>query len=234
MPDPIGPGVRECVRLFPMHPMLSPRILLMTKAPRSGYVKTRIAAQIGVQEATEVYRLLVERQLRATPVGWPVQILFAPVDAETEMRAWLGDDWAFAPQSSGDLGDRLQSAFAQAFANGAPSVIAIGGDCPELQAEDFLRAEEVMQRKDVVIGPARDGGYVLIGLRAPAPQLFTAIPWSTSDVLRMTIARVEDSGLSYDLLDVKEDVDDAASLRRGANHLGVTEPAGECPLADTA
>ena len=202
---------------------MHPRILMMAKAPRPGFVKTRLAAQIGNEKATSLYRVLVERQLRATPVGWPLQIHFAPIDAETEMRVWLGEHRALVPQSFGNLGDRLQSAFAQAFADGARAVIAIGGDCPELHAEDFLQAEEVLQARDVVLGPARDGGYYLIGLRAPAPQLFVDVPWSTSEVLATTVDHIENSGLSFELLGVKDDIDDTASMRRAAGRLGVAD-----------
>ena len=207
---------------------------MMTKAPRSGSVKTRLAAQIGNEKATWLYRALVERQMRATPAGWPLQIHFAPIDAETEMRAWLGEHRAFVAQSSGNLGDRLQSAFAQAFAGGARAVIAIGGDCPELHAEDFLQAEEVLQRRDVVIGPAGDGGYYLIGLCAPAPQLFVDVPWSTTEVLATTVDHIESSGLSFELLGVKEDIDDIASMWRVADRLGIAEPTSRHPRAGAA
>jgi hypothetical protein len=122
-----------------MHPKKHPLIVMFAKAPRPGFVKTRLAAQIGKNDATWLYRLLVERQLRTVPAVWPLEIHFAPQDAEPEMRSWLGEHRSYVPQSSGDLGQRLQGAFARGFDRGARAVIAIGGDCPELRANDFWR-----------------------------------------------------------------------------------------------
>lgn len=200
---------------------MHPTILLMAKAPRPSFVKTRLAAQIGPAEATDLYRRLVERQIRDIPTAWPLEVHFAPEDAEVEMRAWLGAGPKFVPQVDGDLGARLSAAFDHAFTQGARTAIAIGGDCPELGVDDFHQAAGVLQRKDVVLGPACDGGYYLIGLRGPAPFLFAHMPWSTPEVLSTTVDRLEQAGLSLELLGVKEDVDDSASMWRAASRLGI-------------
>ncbi|HEX9781244.1 MAG TPA: TIGR04282 family arsenosugar biosynthesis glycosyltransferase [Opitutaceae bacterium] len=217
-----------------MPPRDHPLIVLFAKAPQPGLAKTRLAAEVGEEEAMWLYRLLVERQLRAIPAGWPMEIHYAPRNAGPEMRAWLGGHHAYVPQSAGDLGERLQSAFAHSFAADARAVIAIGSDCPELNAGDFLQAEEVLQRKDAVVGPARDGGYYLIGLRRPAPQLFADVPWSTAQVFATTISHLENAGLSYELLGVKDDIDDVASMRRVARHLDVAEPPRRARQTNTA
>jgi glycosyltransferase A (GT-A) superfamily protein (DUF2064 family) len=98
-------------------------------------------------------------------------------------------------------------------------VVAIGGDCPTLDAKCLDRAGAALDAHDVVLGPARDGGYYLIGLRKPAGELFVDIPWSTPDVLRTTLRRIRAARLSHVCLAVKEDVDDRASLRRNAHLL---------------
>lgn len=211
-----------------------PTILVFLKAPRPGFVKTRLAAQIGEADATWLYRNMVERQLREIPEGWPVEVHFAPRDAAPEMRAWLGPERRFMPQPGGDLGERLRSAFARVFADGAPAAIAIGGDCPDLGCADFEHAREMLEDRDVALGPARDGGYYLIGLCAPAPGLFEDIPWSTAAVCAATLDRAAAAGLSCGLLDEKEDIDDAEALRRFVTSRAIAAAGGSHPRMPVA
>ena len=191
-----------------------PTVLAMLKAPRSGSVKTRLGKEIGFHEATRVYRLLVERQLAAVPSTWPVEIHFTPADGEAEMRGWLGSSPHYLPQCPGDLGQRLNHAVAEAFKHGAPAVIVVGGDCPELDTATLYHAQALLRTVDVVLGPALDGGYTLIALHRPEPRLFMDIPWSTSTVFETTLARIAELGLTHSLLDPMEDIDDLESLRR--------------------
>ena len=189
----------------------------MLKAPRPGEVKTRLAATVGETEAVAVYRRLAERQVRALPTGWPVSIHFAPAEAGPEIRPWLqphhpGLD--FQPQCAGDLGARLTAAFATEFARGAPAVLAIGGDCPGLDGPILQLAQRALATADVVLGPAVDGGYYLIGLNAPCPALFATITWSSQAVLAQTRKRIHAQGKTMTELPVLEDVDDAASWLR--------------------
>jgi len=191
-----------------------PTVLVFLKAPRVGEVKTRLAAEMGEREAARAYRAMAERQLAVIPREWRVEIHYAPRGAGREMRAWLGVGRCYRVQVGDDLGARLRHAFARAFASGARTVIAIGADCPELDAADLQDAAAALRRCDVVIGPARDGGYTLIGLRAPAPALFRGIPWSTGGVLTATLRRARAAKLRVRRLRELEDVDDAASWRR--------------------
>ncbi|MEO6003401.1 MAG: TIGR04283 family arsenosugar biosynthesis glycosyltransferase [Opitutus sp.] len=191
----------------------SDRVLVFLKAPRPGTVKTRLARDLGDAEATRIYRFLVEQQLAALPAERAVEIVFSPDDAEVEMRRWLGDAYDYRAQGGGDLGARLNRAFAAAFAEGRRSVIAIGGDCPDLDAACLASAHDALARRDVVLGPAADGGYYLIGLRKMA-EAFTGIPWSSPAVLATTLQRCADGGLTSTLLAEKEDIDDLASWRR--------------------
>ncbi|MEO6568661.1 MAG: DUF2064 domain-containing protein, partial [Opitutaceae bacterium] len=102
--------------------------LVFLKAPRPGLVKTRLAREVGEQAATEIYRTLAGEQWRRIPGNWRAEVHFTPHDAETEMRAWLGERGIFRPQGEGDLGARLATGFAAAFRAGASPVIALGGD----------------------------------------------------------------------------------------------------------
>lgn len=192
----------------------APVLVAMLKAPRLGWVKTRLARDLSPRAALEIYRRLVGHQLQAIPDTWRVEIHFSPANATDEMRAWLGPKLTYFPQSGDDLGARLIAATAGAFARGAPAVVVIGGDCPGLDRATLQAAASGLHHADVVLGPADDGGYYLIGLRSPQPHLFTEIAWSTAGVFAATTARVRAAALSLATLPVKEDVDDLASWRR--------------------
>jgi uncharacterized protein len=184
------------------------------KAPRRGFVKTRLAAEIGDAAATQVYRELARRQIAVIPAEWRTEIHYTPRGSRTEMVSWLGSRPHYRLQRGVDLGARLIAAFAQVFRQGAERVIAVGADCPALDGACLRTAVARLDEADVVLGPARDGGYYLIGLRRPMPAVFAEIPWGTSEVLQKTLARVRAVGAKIALLDEKEDIDDGPSFRR--------------------
>ena len=190
------------------------KLIIFLKAPRPGLVKTRLADVIGPQAACDAYRKLVElllEQLRELPF---VELKHSPDNAASEIAPWVAAGWSCRPQGAGDLGQRLIAAFDDAFAHGAERVVIIGSDCPYVTAEDIRAAWSTLSRSDVVLGPAGDGGYWLIGLRRPQPALFRDIPWSTEQVLRDTMTRIQSAGLSVHLLRTLEDVDTEADWRR--------------------
>lgn len=194
-------------------------IALMLKAPAPGAVKTRLATEVGATQACIIYRRLVERQVRALPSEHKAIVCHDPPEAGPTMRSWLTPlsevRLDFQPQCSGDLGARLADAFACAFRHhGTRKVIAIGGDCPTLDAARLRSADSALAQADVVIGPATDGGYYLIGLRAPQPELFEGIIWSTPAVLEQTRLRIRRGGLSLVELPMADDVDTLADWRR--------------------
>jgi len=190
-----------------------PVVVLMLKAPRLGTVKTRLAATIGPREAARIYRLLAERQLAAIPPEWKVEVHFAPAEARSEMRAWLGPRPLLFAQAEGDLGARLIHAIADTFARGAQASLVIGGDCPELDASTLHAAAAALRQAPIVLGPATDGGYYLIGLDQPRPALFADIPWSTERVLAATLEQAKSLNLITHLLSQKSDVDTFEDLR---------------------
>jgi uncharacterized protein len=197
--------------------MASPTVILMLKAPIAGTVKTRLAATVGEGEAVRIYRLLAEQQLSALPAGWSVTVHFAPRSSETMLRDWLHPLRAglvFTPQTEGDLGQRLSTAFATEFARGASTVIAIGGDCPGLDQRILSAAAAALLTHDAVVGPATDGGYYLLGLQRPCPALFQEIAWSTASVLAQTRDKLQAAGLTRTELPPLEDVDDQGAWDR--------------------
>lgn len=213
-------------------PPAAPVILAMLKAPRAGFVKTRLAREIGAVAAAGVYRRLVEHQMTALPRGWPIEIHTAPADAIPEMQTWLGVERACFPQAGGDLGARLIHATESAFARHGRPMIVIGGDCPGLGAMILDAARAALRTTDVALGPAVDGGYYLIGLQRPRRELFRGIPWSSESVLKTTLERVRETGLRSSLLPVLEDVDDLTSWRRVQKLLPAAHPAPTIAASD--
>lgn len=192
-----------------------PTVLFFLKAPVPGYVKTRLARDLGEEEACAVYCALAERQYAAFPPGWPVHIHFAPSAAELRMRAWLEGADRYVPQSEGDLGYRLNAASAETFLYGPEPVFFVGADCPGLVAEDFWTALHFLAHgHDAVFGPARDGGYYLLALKRHAPEVFRGISWGGPDVLRQSLERAGKAGLRTALLEEKEDIDGLDALKR--------------------
>jgi rSAM/selenodomain-associated transferase 2/rSAM/selenodomain-associated transferase 1 len=191
-------------------------LLVFAKSPRPGHVKTRLAGEVGAGRATEIYRRMgreaVDR-LRGGP--WRTVICFDPPQELPTVRDWLGPEGlSFQPQSDGDLGERLTGAFRQAFRTGGP-VCVVGTDIPELGqplVENAFRLLETEGGPDVVLGPAVDGGYYLLGARVPSVALFQGIPWSTRKVREHTLARAREEGLRVEELPVLADVDRAEDL----------------------
>ena len=161
-----------------------------------------------------------------------VELRFAPPDGEKEVQSWLMDGWSASPQSDGDLGAKLAHAFGDAFAAGSQRVVIIGSDCPYLTAEDILTAWKQLRRSDLVLGPAMDGGYWLIGLRAAQPDLFAGISWSTDEVLNQTLARAKALGLSTVLLRTLNDVDTREDWERFISAAAQTRTQYQSPAAD--
>jgi rSAM/selenodomain-associated transferase 1 len=189
------------------------KLIVFLKAPRPGAVKTRLAATLGAVEACAAYRRLVETLLRQLAALENVELCFSPDDAGSEITGWAQPTWPLTTQGSGDLGHRLNQAFRRAFDEGAKSVVIIGSDCPEVSASDIQAAWTALLSHDLVLGPATDGGYWLIGLRTHRPELFADVPWSTNGVLRATLERSRAAGLRAHLLRELSDVDTAADWR---------------------
>lgn len=196
---------------------MSPSVLgVFAKAPVSGRVKTRLAQDIGPAAAAAMYHRL-GRQVVAAAVGpgYRTVVWFTPPHSRDAIRAWLEGLGvaAFSPQASGNLGTRLAHAFGRCFAAGDGAVVIIGTDAPGVNRHIVAAAFGALRTHDLVIGPSLDGGYYLIGLTAPQPTLFQAVPWSTKDVLRTTKARARALGLSVRLLTPLRDVDNARDAR---------------------
>jgi len=132
----------------------------------------------------------------------------APPDADSiaDVTAWLGTDVQYRGQTPGDLGERMRAAIDDEL-RGATAVCVVGTDIPGLDESTLRQAFDALETHDVVIGPATDGGYYLIGMTRTRPELFDGIPWSTARVLDLTLERAEAAGLSVARLEPRTDVD---------------------------
>ncbi len=167
------------------------------------------------------YRQMVEAVWkRLTPV-YPTVVFFSPDDAEADMRQWLGSHADYFPQGGGNLGDRLKRGSAHLFARGVSKLIILGGDCPYVDRFVADAAFNALDHVDMVIAPAHDGGYTLLGLRRHVTALFEDIDWGTSSVYDTTMAQARQAGLSIKTLEPMDDVDDLASWERVQRYLGV-------------
>lgn len=190
---------------------MSERLILFTRYPEPGKAKTRLIPALGAEAAAEIHRQMTEHTLaqvkplqRSRPLT--VEIWFAGGD-RAQMQSWLGSDITYQLQPEGDLGDRMAQAFQRAFDGGMKTAIIIGTDCPELTDALLTEAFQALQQTDVVLGPAADGGYYLIGLRRLVPKLFKTIAWSTDRVFQQTVDIANNLNLSLTTLPTLTDVD---------------------------
>lgn len=192
------PGEKDCLIVF-------------TRYPEPGKTKTRLIPALGAEGAATLQRQMTEQKLAEVnklqtfyPVS--VEIHFAGGN-EALMQKWLGSNLIYRQQSEGDIGCRMAAAFQASFAAGMNQVVLIGIDCPDLNAQLMAEAFHALREYDLVLGPALDGGYYLIGLRRLIPQLFTGIRWSTAEVLPQTLKIAQSLELAVAKLPWLSDVD---------------------------
>ena len=192
------------------------RIILFGRYPRPGKVKTRLIPALGPAGAAELQRCLTEKTLKtvtkvATENGIDIEFRFDG-GGEGGLRRWLGKAPAFTRQGSGDLGERMQDAFIDAFRQGCRRVVLLGTDIPELKTDHLREAFSRLIDKDLVLGPSTDGRYWLMGLRRPL-DLFRGIEWGTGKVLEQTLTLDNGDGLAVFQLETLRDLDTVDDLR---------------------
>lgn len=191
--------------------MTEATLLIFMRNPVHGKVKTRIAATLGNDVALRVYQMLVDHTASVTRDISATRIICYSDLIECD-GSW--DDSCFRIiQKGNDLGERMSAAFKDTLRFGAHKVILIGTDCYELNADILAGAFAQLTDHDIVLGPAWDGGYYLVGMKNYYPQLFENIAWSTEGVLEQTIRRCNELGLSYSLQPTLNDIDDERDLK---------------------
>jgi rSAM/selenodomain-associated transferase 1 len=191
--------------------MHSNRIIVFIKNPKAGKVKTRLAEMIGDQKALKVYQHLLDHTLRVSSLV-DADKLVCYSDFIPASDAWKKAGFEQAVQSGNDLGERMTNAFRSSFIKGYEKIILIGSDCFEIDPEHIEEAFQKLDQAELVIGPAKDGGYYLIGMQNPHPEIFQNITWSQPDVLQNTIEKMEQFNLSFALTPELADIDDFSDL----------------------
>jgi len=190
---------------------MSNGLIIFIKNPEIGKVKTRLAKTIGNQKALEVYQLLQERTKKVS-LGVNARRFLFYSNSIAQNDGWIEQEFEKLLQADGNLGERMIDAFRAAFAAGMEKAIIIGSDCFDITPELIELAYQKLNNADVVIGPANDGGYYLIGMKKMQQDIFQNIEWSTETVFENTINKVVQKGRSYEVLPTLIDIDTEEDL----------------------
>jgi hypothetical protein len=194
-------------------------LCLFTRYPTPGQTKTRLIPALGSEGAAQLHDALTRHTLRTALAlqernpSLAVEIHHCGEDQAT-MEGWLGNGLSYISQSEGDLGVRMHQTFVQASARGARKAVIIGTDAPDLTVEDLENAFALLESAQAVIGPATDGGYYLIGLGKPTPELFVDIPWGSHEVWTKTEEILLKTSVPYARLRCQFDIDRPVDLDR--------------------
>lgn len=179
-------------------------LLIFTKNPELGKCKTRLAKSIGDTAALEVYKKLLQHTAKVTQDLSADKVVFyniKPIDQDD----FSSTHFSKKTQRGNDLGEKMSNAFQEGFQNNYEKVVIIGSDLYDLQTRDIDEAFLQLTHNDYVIGPAKDGGYYLLGMKKFTPEVFQEINWSTATVLKETLHILKNKKVA--LLTQKNDID---------------------------
>lgn len=194
----------------------SERLIVFTRYPEPGQTKTRLIPALGPERAAQLHEILTRRTIRSAEE----LCQSTRCDLEVRYTGGAGDAMArkygvsprYMVQQGSNFGEKLWGCIEAAFTQGCNRVVVIGTDCPELETARLVEAFTTLEHADIVLGPAHDGGYYLIGLSQPRPELFQSIAWGTAHVLRQTLEAAQNSNCSVRLLDPLGDIDHPEDL----------------------
>jgi rSAM/selenodomain-associated transferase 1 len=195
------------------------------KFPEPGKVKTRLAKDIGADAAADVCRRIAEYVLKRTSPadsGYSRIIFYMPDAIRQQFSEWLPGE-VLRAQTGGDVGERMDNALKELLDLGAEKAVVVGSDIPGLHRRIIDQAFQKLDSCDVVIGPAADGGYYLIGMKSPHPEIFRNITWGTEKVFEETVTIIKKTGLSYGVVATLFDVDDLDDFMKAEELLKNTE-----------
>jgi rSAM/selenodomain-associated transferase 1 len=186
-------------------------ILIFQKNPIKGFVKTRLASTVGDDLALSVYEFLLKKTFK--------EVEQTPHQKMVFFSDFIPDNYSYpnhslSLQEGVDLGEKMKNAFQKVFSMGFQKAVVIGTDCPELTTDLLVQAFSLLDQSDLVIGPAADGGYFLLGMKSEHSFLFHGIEWSTSQVFSRTLELADQHQLSSSLLPMLHDIDDEADWNR--------------------
>lgn len=202
-------------------------IIVFTRYPQAGQVKTRLIPELGADGAAGIHRSMSERIVRTARLladdhGALLTVYYTGGSPQL-MRKWLGPELLYHEQTGADLGQKMMSAFRDARQRGAERAVLIGSDCPALDGGLITEALAALHNSQLVLGPATDGGYYLIGTTNALPAdtlalLFTDIAWGTSMVFQETVDRAGRAGVTPSILKELHDIDHPGDLAYFHHH----------------
>ena len=187
------------------------RLIIFTRYPEPGQVKTRLIPALGEEGAASLQKKMTEHS-----VAWAASLSermpnFLEIRYEGKdqnlMAEWLGSGYSYETQGDGDLGERMARAFEENFQKKIKQIVLVGTDCPQMSAFHVKSAFDALKTHDLVLGPTEDGGYCLIGLKQMVPELFVSLAWGTETVFQSTLEKAKNAGLSVKCLVPMRDVD---------------------------
>ena len=207
--------------------MARPTLIMMSKAPVEGRVKTRLAKDTSSAFAANLQKAFItDIADRFASGAFRTVVACAPDCEHPTFQELMKNGWELWDQGSGSLGERMRRARDSALDEGAGPVVFIGSDSPTLPKALVDSAFEALGHCELVLGPAFDGGYYLIGTSAREDSIFTNIPWGTGSVFSTTVLRLQEQRTRFAVLPFWYDVDDIDTLRHMSAHLGCEGPHG--------
>ncbi|MBX3102131.1 MAG: TIGR04282 family arsenosugar biosynthesis glycosyltransferase [Bacteroidetes bacterium] len=197
--------------------MQKPLLLLLTKNARPGHVKTRLAGSVGEQEACRIYQSLLRRAYQITSGLQLPKVIYYDLYID-DRDHWDNYVYVKALQQGESLGERMQHAFQQGFSRGYSPVMVVGTDCPSLTRELIYQAQELLKTHDYVVGPTEAGGYYLLGMNHPTPDLLAARYWQEGQLLHHTLAHITQLSATVAQLPALRDVGCLDDLEWYRNH----------------
>lgn len=209
-------------------------VIVFAKNPVPNQVKTRLIPTLSPEQAATLYTAFLtdwcETLSKLSEVD--LVIAYTPAEAESDLRALIGDSAIYIPQTGTDLGERLTSATQWATGQGYTKILLVGSDSPTLPISYISQAFTQLDSRDITIGPSTDGGYYLIGFSVAnvaiaVPFVFEDIAWSTADVFQQTVTRIRSLEATVGLLPPWYDIDTAEDLAFLRAHLSAMRLAGD-------
>lgn len=189
----------------------------MTRYPEPGQVKTRLIDRLGSEGSARLHEKMAQHTIAAleplSDINGADIFIFFSGGTSAKMRAWLGEKLKYTPQITGDLGAKMAHALEQVFNAGYNRAVILGTDCPDIDSTTIIKALKMLRWAEVVLGPAKDGGYYLMGLSKPCRELFQNIEWGSTQVLSQTCRAAKIQNMSVEFLQTLRDIDTPEDLK---------------------
>jgi len=209
---------------------MSKKLIIFTKYPENGRVKTRLAETLGEAFASEFYKMcagyIFNECIKLKRSGIDLLIFYAEEEDRNKIRGWVPESFELVRQEGENLGERMYNAFSHLLKFNAEKAVLIGTDIPDISSSLIEKSFEYLDDHEAVIGPSSDGGYYLIGLSKLNKDIFTGIQWSTGKVLENTLIKLKERNLSYKLLPELIDIDKESDIMKWLK----TNPADNHPV----